>query len=381
MNMKENNLECVFLNQSPTSIVFAPNYWQWFAHNKNHGTLPDEIKHCNTQLELIQYLGLDVFSRNIYCKHEDYWFGGICEEVFDGNLNQKKTVLENRDIVNDKEYQLKSGTLTEQLKYIFSESTVIQKEHLITDYASQADLLEEFVAARSWKFNPQKFEAIQNEVGENGIVVVGDFFSPLKLLHLVMNPVQTVYFLMDQAEQAQRILDMHEKAQLEAIEECVSNGVRAIMAMDNLDAMFHPPMYVEMYSASFYQKASEICHAHGAKFFIHACGNQKENLELISSLGVDGLEGVAFPPFGDVELDEAMQMTSDKFIITGGISAMEFKNLTTKEAVFDYVKNLFERMKPYKNRFIFAASCNTPFDAKWETIEHFRDAWLEYKDC
>ncbi|MFZ4726976.1 MAG: hypothetical protein ACOYMD_16190, partial [Paludibacter sp.] len=223
--MNENNLDKVFHNQYPNSIVYAPNYWQWFAHNKNHGTLPDEIKHCNTQLELIQYLGLDVFSRNIYCKHEDYWFGGICEEVFAGNVNQEKTVLANRDIVIDKKYELKSGTLTEQLKYIFSESTVIQKDHLVTDYASQADLLEEFVAARTWKFNPQKFEAIQNEVGENGIVVVGDFFSPLKLLHLVMNPVQTVYFLMDQAEQAQRILDMHEKAQLEAIEECVSNGV------------------------------------------------------------------------------------------------------------------------------------------------------------
>ena len=381
MNKRENNLESVFQNQFPASIVYAPNYWQWFAHHKNHGTLPDEIKHCNTQLDLIQYLGLDIFSRNIYCKQDEYWFGGICEEVFDGILIEKKTKLENGDIVTDKEYQLKSGNLSEQLKYVFSESTIIQKKHLITDYATQLDLLEEFVAARSWKFNQQKFEKIQNEVGKNGIVVVGDFFSPLKLLHLTIDPVQTVYFLMDQPEEALRILEIHEKAQLEIIEECVKNGVRAVMAMDNLDAMFHPPMYVEQYSASFYKKASEICHAYGAKFFIHACGNQKDNLELISSLGVDGLEGVAFPSLGDVELDEAMQLTSDNFIITGGISAMEFKNLTTKEEVFEYVKKLFEKMKLYKNRFILAASCNTPYNAKWETIKYFRDAWLEYKDC
>jgi len=153
------------------------------------------------------------------------------------------------------------------------------------------------------------------------------------------------------------------------------------MSMDNLDTMFHPPDYVEAYSASFYEKASAICHEHGAKFFIHACGNQKDNLKLINSLKVDGLEGVAFPPLGDVELDEAMQLTSDNFIITGGISAFETRNLITKQAVFNYIENLFSRMKPYKNRFMFSASCNTAIDTKWDTIKHFRDAWLEYKDC
>ena len=45
-----------------------------------------------------------------------------------------------------------------------------------------------------------------------------------------------------------------------------------------------------------------------------------DNLKLISSLGVDGLEGVAYPPLGDVELDEVMKSTTDRFIITGGIS-------------------------------------------------------------
>jgi uroporphyrinogen-III decarboxylase len=186
---------------------------------------------------------------------------------------------------------------------------------------------------------------------------------------------------MEEPEFGKRLIDLHEKAQLDVVTQCVSKGVKAVMAMDNLDTMFHPPDYVQDYSASFYEKASAICHAHGAKFFIHACGNQKENLPLIASCGVDGLEGVAFPPFGNVELDEAMRLTPDHFIITGGISAMETRDLKSREAVFSYVKNLFERMKPYRNRFMFSASCNTPIDTKWETIKHFRDAWFEYKNC
>ena len=129
---------------------------------------------------------------------------------------------------------------------------------------------------------------------------------------------------------------------------------------------------------SFYEKASRICHEHGSLFFIHACGRQRANLELMVSLGVDGLEGVAFPPLGDVELDEAMRLTGDRFIITGGISAQEFERLKTREEVFRYVRQLFERMRPYAHRFVLSASCNTPYSAPWETIRHLRDAWLEY---
>jgi uroporphyrinogen-III decarboxylase len=155
-------------------------------------------------------------------------------------------------------------------------------------------------------------------------------------------------------------------------------GVRVMMSMDNLDTMFHPPKYVEMYSASFYEKTAALCHENGALFFIHACGKQRDNLALISSLGVDGLEGVAFPPLGDVELDEAMRKTGDAFLITGGISAIETDNLTRRQEVFEYVRKLLAGMKPYANRFIFSSSCNTSINASWDTIKYFRDAWMEY---
>jgi uroporphyrinogen-III decarboxylase len=382
MNLKgeSGNVERVLQNQQPSAFVFAPNYWQWFSHHQNHGILPDEIKRCETQLDMINWLGLDVFSRNIYCKQDEYWFGGICDELFDGVEVKSASHVENGNKITEKEYRCSSGVLTEQISYLFKESTIVQTKFLITDYTEQASLLEQFLASRKWKFNPSKFEAICNKVGDKGVVVVGDFFSPLKMLHIVMNPVESVYFLMDQPEYAKSLLEIHEDAQLDLVKQCVSKGVKVIMSMDNLDTIFHPPDYVEAYSASFYEKASTICHNHGAKFFIHACGNQKENLPIIASCGVDGLEGVAFPPLGNVELDEAMRLTPENFIITGGISAMETRDLKSKEEVFTYVRNLFRKMKPYQNRFMFSASCNTSIETKWETIKQFRDAWLEYKD-
>jgi hypothetical protein len=373
--------ERILNNQDPSGIVYAPNYWQWFSHQQNHGILPDELRHCENQLDMINYLGLDVFSRNIYCRQDDYWFGGLCEEHFNGIRVEAVTAFENRNKITDKTYHLGTGMLTEQVHYVFNESTVVQKKFLITDYNQQGRLLEQFVASRNWEFNESKYLKVKELVGETGTVIVGDFYSPLKMLHLVMGPILSVYFLMEQPDFAKSLLDLHEAAQLDLVRQVAGKGVKAIMAMDNLDTMFHPPDFVERYSASFYEKASGICHEYGAKFFIHACGNQKENLPIIAACGVDGLEGVAFPPLGNVELDEAMRLTPDHFIITGGISAMETRDLTSGPLVFSYVKDLFLKMNPYKNRFIFSAGCNTPVDTKWDTIKHFRDAWLEYKDC
>jgi hypothetical protein len=370
----------VLNHQFTKNFVYAPNYWQWFEHHKNHDILPDEIKHCETQLDLIRYLGLDVMSRNIYCNQQDYWFGGICDEFFERGI--EKTISrhsDGRDTHTHINFKLSNGDLDEKLRYVFNESTVVQKEFLIKDSIKQFDLFEEFVASRKWKFNKAEFEKQQQRVGPDGMVMVGDFYSPLKMMHINLGPINSVYFLMEHPEPAERLITLHEENQLKAIEETVAGGAKVVMSMDNLDTMFHPPQYVEQYSASFYQKASEICHTHGAKFMIHACGNQKANLKLISSLGVDGLEGVAFPPLGNVTLVEAMNMTHDKFLITGGISAAEIEKLRTKDEIFSYVKQLFEEMRPYKNRFVLSASCNTPINTPWSTILHFRDAWLTYR--
>jgi hypothetical protein len=376
----QSNIARVLNNQDPESFVYAPNYWQWFSHHKNHGILPDEIKHCENQLDLINYLGLDVFSRNIYSPQDEYWFGGLCDEYLEGGEISSESTYQDKDRYTNRTYRFNKGELSETLKYVFKESTVVQKKFLVDDYHTQIDLLEELVGIRKWKFKPENLEQIQKQVGPNGVVVAGEFHSPLKMLHLTLGPIHSVYFLMEQPERAKTLLALHEEAQLDLVKQAMAGGAKVIMAMDNLDTMFHPPEYVEQYSASFYEKAGALCKEKGARLFIHACGNQKENLKLISSLNVGGLEGVAFPPLGNVELTEAMEMSSDKFIITGGISAMETRNLQSSQEIKAYVKQLFTALLPHKNRFIFSASCNTSIDTPWSTIKHFRDAWLEYKD-
>ena len=52
--------------------------------------------------------------------------------------------------------------------------------------------------------------------------------------------------------------------------------------------------------------------------------------------------------------------------------------MTDRESIFAYTKDLFRRIEPYRNRFMFSASCNTAIDTPWETIKLFKEAWEEY---
>lgn len=363
---------------TPDRIVYAPNYWQWFSHHKNHGTLPDEIAHCETQLDVISHLGLDVFSRNIYCDQTRRWFGGLAEECLDGGEITYAEHREGQDLVITRTYHTSKGALHERQRYVWNESTLVQEKFLIDDYASQMEAFEELVRARRWRFSADRYGQEKDRVGSDGIVVAGELHSPLKMLHLAMGPVETVYFISDFPEKSKDILHLHEQAQLDLVRQMTEAGVEAMMSMDNLDTAFHPPAYVEQLCASYYSNACDMCHGSGSTLFIHACGQQRENLGLISSLGVDGLEGVAYPPLGDVDLDEAMRSTSGGFIITGGISGMEFENLKSRQEIFEYTKCLLDKLCPYAHRFMFSASCNTPINAGWDAIRWFRDAWLEY---
>ncbi|MCX6899280.1 MAG: hypothetical protein NT105_11305 [Verrucomicrobia bacterium] len=375
---RQQQVRRVLARQRPDRIVYAPNCWQWFAHHLNHGLLPPELAHCRTQLDLIKHLGLDVFSRNVYCDQQHCWFGGLAEEVWDGVEAREEVRIEGRDRVITRTYRTRRGTLTERQRYVFADSTLVQEIFTLDDVPDPLGTLEELLRARRWRFLPERYAQEQARVGDDGLVVAGELHSPLKALHFLAGAVNATYLIADDEARVRELLALHEAAQLDLARQMAAAGVPAMMTMDNLDAAFHTPAYVEKFSASFYEKASRIAHEHGSTFFIHACGRQRANLKFIDSLGVDGLEGVAFPPLGDTQLDEAMQLTSDRFIITGGISAMETEKFQSADEVRRYVEDLFRRLRPYAHRFMLAASCNTSIRTPWKALQWFRDAWREF---
>ena len=189
-------ITAVLDRRRPERMVYAPNYWQWFEHQSNH-SLPPEIAQCQSQLELIRGLGLDVFSRNIYSPQQTGWFGGLAEVVWTDVVCQQRETRHGRDRVFERTYRTRKGTLTERQRYVFDQSTLVQDKFLVDDPAGQIDALEELVRGRRWRFLADRYRAIDQQLGDDGLVIAGELFSPLKLLHMAMNPVESCYFLVD----------------------------------------------------------------------------------------------------------------------------------------------------------------------------------------
>jgi hypothetical protein len=142
-NSSKSEIEKILARQTPSRFVYAPNYWQWFKHQKDHNLVPDEIKHCKTLQDLYVYLNVDIFSRNIYADPEKYWFGGICDETIDHYEVKESIEHSGKDKVIVKEYRGSEGKLIERLRFVYNDSTLVQDKFLVTDYIKKFDVFKQ----------------------------------------------------------------------------------------------------------------------------------------------------------------------------------------------------------------------------------------------
>ncbi len=187
-------VRAVLRRESPGRVVFAPNLWQWFEHHRAHGKLPREIADCASQLELFRHLGVDVFSRNVYADPKRCWFGGLAEEVWDGVEVDTRESAQGDDLVMERSYRTRAGVLRERQRGVLRErqrhdhggSTLLQESFLVEDLASELRAFEEVVRGRRWRFDARRYQRSQELVGDDGVVMAGELFSPLKLLHMAL---------------------------------------------------------------------------------------------------------------------------------------------------------------------------------------------------
>jgi len=356
----------------PDRVPFAPNIWQWFEYQKLHGLLPPELADCTTQLQVMKILGVDIFSRNLLTDNRTQWIGGHATTVYREVGVEEQIEGNHRKVI----YHTPHETLSEVFFYDEQGSTLVQEEYLFKDFDKEYAAWKSLFEDRQIVFDYGSYRKLDREVGEDGLVMVGEVACPLKQLHFFARADNTVYLLYDHEKEMMELMEIYAEKALALMRELVSKGIKVIMTMDNLDSLFYTPDFFERYCADFYSKAAGICHAAGAWYFSHACGRQRDILPQVVACGIDGLEGIAFPPLGDTELWEARE-AGDKFIVEGGLSAVELEGEVTRADAERYIEHLFDKMRPFE-RFILSMSCNTSILTKWDTLRYYRDAWLKY---
>jgi hypothetical protein len=78
----------------------------------------------------------------------------------------------------------------------------------------------------------------------------------------------------------------------------------------------------------------DIIHSYGAIAYYHNHGCMSRFLERLADLGIDALDPVEAPPWGDVEIDEAVRRIGDRVCLVGNLDDMEIiEALPTEEVV------------------------------------------------
>jgi uroporphyrinogen-III decarboxylase len=87
----------------------------------------------------------------------------------------------------------------------------------------------------------------------------------------------------------------------------------------------------------------------GAFTIYHNCGDAAKIMHLYNQLEIDVWGYLTPPPFGDVDLDEALRVVRPDLVLRGNIDQVEFLVKASPEEVRAKVKDLLEKVKPRGN--------------------------------
>ena len=142
---------------------------------------------------------------------------------------------------------------------------------------------------------------------------------------------------------AREVIDYFTTLSVACVDAYGKAGARIMSYGDDLaykaGPMLSPEMLEEFYGNG-YRQITDTAHRHGARIFIHCCGNTNELVEKFVEWGFDGAH--AFEPTAMNDLAEARRKVGDKLCLIGNIDVTHTLVDGTKEEVEGAVRKAIE---------------------------------------
>lgn len=365
MTRRENLLR-VLRGQAPAWVPFAMNFAQWYAHHHTFDSLPEALRGCSSYIQAMKVLGCDIFSRNLdagYAERDTVLTPREHDEP--GPTGPRRTIC----------YDTPHGTLTMVRQQQTALSTSHEEEHFVKDWGTDGDAFRYLLSQRRPEWDERVFDAVDREIGDDGLVNVPAGCTPLKMLHHNFGLAYACLFLSDHPREALSLCDDYWSRLRPVLERLARHPrVASVILMDNVDTPFYPPSLARVYWAPYVKEAATLMRTHGKCLFVHACGKLAGLRGVFAESGVSGLEGVAHPPLGDWTAPQA-QACHPGFIFMGGFGAHEQDSMTDAHVRAFYADYL---PSASRTRFIFSASCQTSIRTPWSRLELVRDLCREW---
>lgn len=193
---------------------------------------------------------------------------------------------------------------------------------------------------------PDGFLTYRKEIGEDALVLAG-VGDAICLPATILSPEDMCLLWMDAPDLLTHVCAVAGGRLNAYVEEACKLGVDGfrIIGGEYATEQLGPVGYDALVKA-FDTELVEIMHRYGAVAYYHNHGDMDRFLEGLADLGIDALDPLEVPPYGNVDLADARQRIGDRVCLVGGLDDMEVLETRGEAEVREMGRRCIEQAGP-----------------------------------
>lgn len=189
----------------------------------------------------------------------------------------------------------------------------------------------------------ERFRAFRGRVGQDGLAVA-TVANGLCYPNDVLGTEYCSFLWATEPEVIREMVSIAAERAFRVVEEACRGGVDCfrIIGGEYATQLMGPRAWDELI-VPFDRPLVEMIHSYGAIAHYHNHGYMQRFLESIADLGIDSLDPVEQPPYGDIEMHDAVTRIGHRVCLVGGLDDMEVLETRPQEEVQRMGAELLER--------------------------------------
>jgi hypothetical protein len=189
----------------------------------------------------------------------------------------------------------------------------------------------------------KEYEKAVTKLGDRGIPLI-ELWHPLGFLVRRANLEEVYTWFVTHPRLIHRFLENANTQVAEAVRALCAAGQGPFFSVTAHEMLIPPWMGPDKFDEFVfpYDKAvNDAIHRNGGRLRAHCHGNCMSYLAKMNDMGIDSVEPLEPPPFGDVDLARAKRLVGDRMLLSGNITSNSFPMMSRTE-VREQVKRAIE---------------------------------------
>lgn len=186
------------------------------------------------------------------------------------------------------------------------------------------------------------FHAMRERYEDAGLVIAG-IPNAVCLPAEVMSPESFCLMWADEPARFRDIVDKCQERLIEYVESACRAGVDVfrIVGAEYVTEQLGPVAF-EALCLSQDADLVSLIHRHGGIAYYHCHGDVQQYLRYFAEVGIDALDPLETPPYGDADLREARRIVAGSYCLVGGLDDMEVFEIRTRDKVLEMARASLE---------------------------------------